>query len=143
MGFNKSSQSSSNQGYGFLKDSLGSSVGNVGQAGSALSALLGGNSAGLNAFQKATGFQPQLDYGLRGVTAGGAARGLLNSGSTQKSLINYGQMLSNQSAQSYIQNLLGLGQLGLGAGQIIGGAGQTSQGKSKGLSLGGGGGFGG
>lgn len=143
MGFNKSSQSSSsnsyNKAYPFLQDSLGGSVGNVGAASSALSALLGGDASGLNGFKAATGFNQQLSQGLNGITNAGAAAGLLRSGATSKGLMNYGNMLENQSAQNYIQNLLGLGNLGLGAAGTIAGAGQTStsssKGKSKGLSL--------
>lgn len=143
MGFNKSSQSStsnsSNQAYPFLQDALGGQVGNVGAASSALSGLLGGDASGLQGYQQATGFNPQLNYGMRGVTGAGAAAGLLNSGSTQKSLMNYGNLLSNQSSQNYIQNLLGLGNLGVSSAGVLAGAGQvsnsSSQGKSKGLTL--------
>ncbi len=140
MGISKSSQSSSssNQAFPMLASSLGGSVGNVGAAGSALSALLGGDNSGLKGYQKATGFNQQLNYGMRGVTGAGAAGGLLNSGSTGKGLMNYGNMLSNQSSQNFVQNLLGLGQLGLGAGGVLAGAGNTSnsKGSSKGLQLG-------
>lgn len=139
MGFNKSSQSStsSNQAYPFLQGALGGSVGQVGAAGSALSALLGGDASGLDAFKGATGFNQQLSSGLNGITNAGAASGLLRSGTTSKGLMNYGNMLSNQTAQSYIQNLLGMGNLGLGAAGTLAGAGQTSssKGKSKGLTL--------
>ncbi len=139
MGINKSSQSSSssNQAFPFLQSALGGQVGNVGTATSGLSSLLGGNASGLHNYQDATGFGQQLQYGLRGVSSSGAANGLLNSGSTQKSLMNYGNMLENQSSQNYIQNLLGLGNLGLGSAGVLAGAGQTSQGKgsSKGLSV--------
>lgn len=143
MGFNKSSNQSTshsgNQAFGFLQNGLGGSVGNVGAAGSALSALLGGDSSGLGKFQEATGFNPQLNYGMRGVTGAGAASGLLNSGSTSKGLMNYGNMLQNQSSQNYIQNLLGLGNLGLGAAGTIANAGQvsdsTAKGKSKGIQF--------
>jgi hypothetical protein len=102
--------------------------------------LLGGNASGLQGYQSATGFNPQLNYGLRGVSGAGAAAGLLNSGSTSKSLMNYGTMLQNQSSQNYINNLLGLGNLGLGSAGVLAGAGQTSQssgsGSGKGLQLG-------
>lgn len=127
-----------------LASSLGGSVGNVGIAGNALSSLLGGDSSGLKGYQNATGFNQQLNYGQRGVSGAGAAGGLLNSGSTSKGLMNYGNMLQNQSSQNYIQNLLGLGNLGLGAGGVLAGAGTTSnsKGSSKGLQLGAGGGGG-
>lgn len=145
MGISKSSNqsSSTNQAFPMLQSALGGSLGNVGTAGTGLSALLGGDNSGLKGYQKATGFDPQLNYGMRGVTGAGAAAGLLNSGSTGKSLMNYGNMLQNQSSQNYVQNLLGLGQLGLGAGGVLAGAGNTQQssgsGKSIGKMMGGGG----
>lgn len=147
MGVNKSSQSSSttNQAYPALQSALSGQVGNVGAASSGLSALLGGNASGLQGYQAATGFNPQLNYGMQGITGASAAGGLLNSGSTSKSLQGYGQMLENQSSQNYIQNLLGLGNLGLGSAGVLAGAGATSKGSgsSKGLSAGVPGGFGG
>lgn len=139
MGFNKSSQksASSNQAYGFLKDSLGGAVDNVNTGARGISDLLSGNTSGWDAFKGATGFDRQLVEGLGGITGAGAARGMLRSGSTTKALQSYGQQLQNESAQQYIQNLLGLSGIGMGAAQTIGSAGQTStsSGKSKGLSL--------
>lgn len=137
MGFSKNSQSSttSNQAFPFLQNALGGVVSNVGSAAGGLSSLLGGDALGLHKFQDATGFGSQLQYGLRGVSSSGAAAGLLNSGSTQKALMNYGNMLENQSSQNYIQNLLGLGNLGLGAAGTIAGAGQTSSSKGSGKGL--------
>lgn len=140
MGINKSSQSqssnSSNQAFPFLQSALGGQVGQVGASTSALSSLLGGDSGGLNAFQNATGFDAQAEQGSRGVTGNAAASGLLRSGSTAKGLQSYGQNLQNQSAQSYIQNLLGLGQLGLGSAGVLAGAGTTSSSQGKGSSKG-------
>lgn len=138
MGFNKSSQKSEsgNQAFGFLKDSLGGAVGNVGSSLNGIGDLLAGRTSGFDAFKRGIGFDRRLVDGLSGITGGGAARGLLRSGSTTKALQGYGQQLQNDTAQSYIQNLLGMGQMGLGAAQTIGGAGQTStsSGKSKGFS---------
>lgn len=131
----KNSSSATNQAYPFLQGQLGGQVGSVGAASSGLSALLGGDAAGLHGFQQATGFNPQLNYGFRGVTGAGAAGGLLNSGSTSKGLMNYGNMLSNQSSQNYVQNLLGLGQLGLGSAGVLANAGQTSSSKGSSKSI--------
>ncbi len=140
MGINKSKQSqsstSSNQAYPFLQGALGDQVGNVGASSSALSALLGGDASGLQGFQNATGFDAQAEQGSRGITGNAAAGGLLRAGSTAKGLQSYGQNLQNQSAQSYIQNLLGLGNLGLGSAGVLAGAGQTSSSTGKGSSKG-------
>lgn len=139
MGFNKSSQQSSseNRAFPFLKDALGGTVGFAGSSAQSIADLLSGNSSGFDAFKRATGFNQMLSRGMQGITGAGAARGLLRSGSTGKALVNYGQEKQNETAQSYLQNLLGLGQLGIGAGGVISSAGNTSQssGKSKGLSL--------
>lgn len=139
MGISKSKQSSStsNQAYPFLQSELGGSVSSVGQGIQGISDLLSGDTTGFNAFKSATGFNQELSRGLSDITGAGAARGLLRSGSTSRGLMDYGQELQNRTAQNYIQNLLGMGQLGLGAAGVIGGAGQTSQskGSSKGLSF--------
>ena len=139
MGFNKSSQksTSSNQAYGFLKDQLGGSVSSVGNSIGGIQDLLSGNTSGFDAFKRAIGFDQTMADGMAGITGAGAARGMLRSGSTSKALASYGQQLQNQSAGEYIKNLLGMGQLGLGAASTIGGAGNTSEssGKSKGLQL--------
>lgn len=139
MGFSKSSQKSTseNRAYPFLQDTLGGVVGSAQTGAQGIADLLSGNSSGFDAFKRATGFGQMLSSGMSGLTGAGAARGLLRSGSTSKALVNYGQELQNNTAQNYIQNLLGLGQLGLGAGGVIGGAGNTSKssGKSKGLQF--------
>lgn len=139
MGFNKSSQKSesSNKAFDFLKGQLGGSVGAVESGVSGIGDLLSGRTSGFDAFKRATGFDRRLVDGLSGVTGAGAARGMLRSGSTTKALQGYGQQLQNDTAQQYIQNLLGMGGLGMGAAQTIAGAGQTSasSGKSKGLQL--------
>lgn len=132
----KSTQKSSNQAYPFLRDALGDTVGYTNQGAGGIAALLGGDSSGFDAFKSATGFDTQLGEGLSDITGAGAARGLLRSGSTGKAYVNYGQELQNKTAQSYIQNLLGLSQVGLGAASTIGGAGNTSESQSKGKSLG-------
>lgn len=139
MGINKSSQksTSSNQAYGFLKDSLGGVVDNVNVGARGIADLLAGNTTGWEAFKGATGFDRTMANGMAGITGAGAARGLLRSGATGKALTSYGQQLQNESAQNYIQNLLGLSGIGMNAAQTIGSAGNvsSSSGKSKGLSL--------
>lgn len=141
MGISKSKQKSQseskNLAYPFLQEQLGGTVGYAGQGAQGISALLGGDASGFDAFKRATGFDRTLASGMQDITGAGAARGLLRSGATGRNLVNYGQELQNQTAQNYIQNLLGLGGLGLGAANTIGSAGQvssaTSKQKSKGL----------
>ncbi len=139
MGVNKSKQESksSNQAFDFLRGSLGGAVDNVNVGARGISDLLSGNASGFEAFKGATGFNDRLVSGLRDVTGVTAARNTFNSGATGRALMKYGTQLQNETAQNYIQNLLGLGQLGLGSAGVLGGAGQTSSssGKSKGLSF--------
>lgn len=139
MGINKSRQksTSSNQAYDFLKGSLGGAVENVNTGARGIADLLAGNTTGWEAFKGATGFDRTMANGMAGITGAGASRGLLRSGSTGKALTSYGQQLQNESAQNYIQNLLGLSGIGMNAAQTIGGAGNvsSSSNKSKGLSL--------
>jgi hypothetical protein len=93
--------------------------------------LLGGDTSGFQSYKDATGFDFMTEQGSRGITGNAAARGLLRSGATGKALANYGNQMQNQYAQNYINQLLGLGQLGLGAGGLLAQAGQTSTSTSK------------
>ena len=92
-----------------------------------LSSLLGGDASGLNMFKKMTGFNAAAEEGSRGITGNAAASGLLQSGSTGKALQRYGNEISNQYANNYMDRLLAQAGLGLQAGNVLsGGAGQTS-----------------
>jgi hypothetical protein len=110
--------------FGGAADSTGTSI-------NALQALLGGDSSGFKQYTDAIDLSNEAEYGSRGVTGNAAARGLLRSGSTGKALVNYEQMLENRTANDYMERLLGVGNLGLGAGGLIAQTGQTSKSKSK------------
>jgi len=91
--------------------------------------LLGVNSGGsaTDAFERyksMAGYAPALEAMQKGVTGGAAAKGLLNSGSTQKALVKYGAGLDQQTFGNFLQQLAGLSGLGLQGGQMIGNAGQ-------------------
>lgn len=135
MGISKSSSKSGNKAYDAISGSLSGALPYVTQGGAGVSALLGGDTSGLDKYKAATGFNQTLSRGLQGITGAGAARGLLRSGSTGKAFMSYGQELQNQSAQDYIKNLLGLGQLGLGAAGVMSDAGKYSSSKSKSLQF--------
>lgn len=137
MGISKSKQksSSSNQAFPFLRDTLGGTVGAANTGAQGIAALLSGDSSGFDSFKGATGFNRILSEGLSGITNAGAAKGLLRSGASGKALMSYGQGLQNQTAQQYIQNLLGLGQMGLSAAGAIGSTGGVSNQTSKSKSL--------
>jgi hypothetical protein len=50
----------------------------------------------------------QRKQGLADISTGAAARGLLGSGSQARSMMNYGQDLTNQDMQQYLNNILGV-----------------------------------
>lgn len=142
-----SSESSSNQSYGFIKDTFGGTAGMAGGVSNALAGLLGigGDPAaaqqGFENYLGSTGYQFQLGEGLRALTAGAATKGLTNSGAAMKSANKYGQGLASNYFNNYLQQLGGLGTMGLQAGGLISGAGNVSSGTSKSRESGGAGGL--
>lgn len=136
-----SSSTSSNKAYGDISNAFRPLLGQAQAGMQGLSSLLGGDASGLNMFKKMTGFNAAAEEGSRGITGNAAASGLLQSGSTGKALQRYGNEISNQYANSYMDRLLAQAGLGLQAGNVLSGAGQTSSSKSSGKSKDGMGGF--
>lgn len=136
-GGEKSSSTSSNQAFNWLKDTYGGEAQTGTKATNAMAALLGlgGDPEAANAaferYQDSTGFDFMLDQGRRAITGSQAAKGMLQSGSTLKALNTFGQKAGAQYFQNYLSSLGNVAELGQGAGRIIGGAGQTSQSKSS------------
>ena len=145
FGGSKQKSTTSNQAYPYIKDTFGSTAGATGGATNALSALLGlggdtaGQSAAFDNYRDSTGYDFKMDQGTRAITGSAAAKGLLKSGATAKALEGYGQNLADTTFNDYISQLFNLGNLGLGAGNVIANAGQTT--KSSGSSKPGLGGF--
>lgn len=133
----KSSQSSSNQAFGFIKDTFAPTTGYANTGAAAMQALLSGDTSGFDAYKKATGFDALAESGSRGITGNAAARGLLRSGSTSKALGTFYNNLQNQYSGNYLDQLGKLANIGLGAGGLISGAGNVSSGTSKGGGKGG------
>lgn len=131
FGGSKETSKSYNQGYGLLKDSFSPMFKYAGTGAEGVSKLLGGDASGFNAYKDATGFDALSEIGSRGITGNAAARGLLRSGSAGKALVDYGNTMNNQYAQQFIQNLLGLSDVGLKAGSIVGGAGEVGEAQKK------------
>lgn len=125
--FGGSKSKSGNKAYKQINQAFSPLFGHAQTGASALSGLLSGDASGLNAYKKATGFDDLLSYGLRGVTGSAAANSLLRSGSTQRGLLDYANMLQNQNIGQYTGLASGLGQMGLQAGQLVGQAGQFSK----------------
>jgi hypothetical protein len=126
--FGGSKSKSANQAYGVTKDTWGGAAQTGANALNSLSEQLGS----FGDFKKNMGFNTALDEGLRGTTGGAAAQGMLRSGPLAKSLVKTKTNLEGQFYNNWLDRIGQLGQLGLGAGQLISGAGGTSTGKSNG-----------
>lgn len=131
FGGSKQSSKSYNINNDMLTGALGGATGAVGESYNAIRDLLSGNSTGFNKYKDAAGYNFAAQQGSQGVLANGAARGLLRSGATGKGLVSFGQRLSDQYLDSYLQRLNGMSQLGLGASQVLANTGQVSESKSK------------
>lgn len=129
--FGGSKSKSGNKAYGDISNALKPTLGYVSQGGDAISQLLGGDATGFNKYKDATGFDWQAEQGSRGITNNAAANGLLRSGSTSKSLVNYGNNIQNQFAGSFLDKLLGLAGLGTQSAGVLSNAGQFSKSKTK------------
>lgn len=90
------------------------------------------NTDALNTFSNSAGMNFILDQGQKAVSGAAAGGGYFNSGATGKALQSFGQNLGKTYLQQYMQNLVGLGQLGLGAGSAMTGAGGVNQSQSVG-----------
>jgi hypothetical protein len=103
------------------------------QGGDAIANLLGlgGGAAqteGLENWANSGGMEFLREQGRRGITSSKAASGLLQSGSYGTALTKYNQGLASTYLNQYMDNLMGLSKLGLGAGGILGSSGSYSKG---------------
>lgn len=126
-------QESGNKAYDAIKGSLSPAMGYVTQGGDMLANLLGvgsGSQTGaLDNFANSGGMGWLMDQGNRMINSNQAAKGLLNSGSTLTAIQKYGQGLGSTYLSQYMDKLLGLGNLGLGAAGTVAQAGQYSKGQ--------------
>lgn len=125
-------QESGNLAYGDISSSFKPALGYVTQGGNALANLLGvgtgDQTAELDKFANSGGMQWLQEQGNRMINSNQAMKGLLQSGSTLKGIEKYGQGLGSTYLSQYMDKLLGLGNLGLGAGGTLASAGQWSKG---------------
>lgn len=128
FGGGKSTEQSSNKSYDFLKDTIGGTVSSGANFFNRLGDELAG---GFEDFKKKAGFNFQLGQGLRGITGGAAAGGLLRSGGTGESFVDYGNKLQSTMYGNYLDRLKDMSSTGLQAAGVLTGAGQQSSGKSK------------
>lgn len=124
--------SSSNKAFDQLNTAYSPSIAQGTGATNFLSALLTGtgDTAGAGAafdkYKTMAGYAPALRDMQRGIVGGAAAKGLLNSGASQRALLKGGAELDQSMFGNFLQQLAGLSGLGLQAGNIVSGAGQTS-----------------
>lgn len=94
-----------------------------------LSSLLTGQgdtaaaNAGFDNYKSMAGYEPALRDLQQGIVGGGAAAGLLRSGSTAKALTKYGAELDQGFYNNYLSQLSGLAGIGNQGGQLLVGAG--------------------
>jgi hypothetical protein len=141
----KSTSQSGNTAYPWAMSTFGSGAGTDFNAGStALQGLLGvgGDPAsagkGLEGYFDSAGGQFQLNQGLDALTSKYSALGLDRSGAAMKGMEEFRQGLASTYEQNYINNLLGLSKLGLGAGSLVTDAGQFSKSSGTGSQSSGG-----
>jgi hypothetical protein len=129
-------QASGNYAYNDISSAYKPALGYVTQGGDMLANLLGVGSGGtaaqtgaLDNFAHSGGMDWLMEQGNRMINSNQAAKGLLSSGSTLKGIEKYGQGLGSTYLSQYMDKLLGLGNLGLGAGGVLAQAGQWSKGQ--------------
>lgn len=128
FGGSKQSSTSDNKSFDFLKGALQPAISG---GTNMLNRLNDELSGGFDGFKKNIGFDFMLGEGLKGITGGRAASGLLRSGGTGGKYLELANNLGTQAYSNYLDRLGTAGQLGLGAAGTLAGAGQTSTSKGK------------
>jgi hypothetical protein len=136
----ESSSKSGNYAYDPISSAYKPALNYVTGAGNMMSNMLGlgggaAQTGALENFANSGGMKFLQEQGMKGITSSKAASGLLNSGSYGTALAKYNQGLASTYLNQYMQNLQGLGGLGINAGQVMAGAGNWS--KSSGEQSGG------
>jgi hypothetical protein len=116
-----------------IKNAFGGMMGYGSQGGDAIAALLGlsgegAQTAGLDKWANSGGMDFLMKNMAKGVTSTKAAQGLLQSGSYGTALQDRAYGLSSTYLNQYMDQLMGLSKLGLGAGGLIAQTGQYSKG---------------
>jgi len=134
-----SDSSSGNLAYPAISGAMTPALGYTAQGGSMMANLLGlsggpAQTEGLNNFANSGGMEFLREQGNRQIDSSQASKGLLLSGDTVKEKVKYGQGLGSTYLNQYMQNLLGLGNMGISSANAMAGAGNTStsHGESKG-----------
>lgn len=121
-----------NNASNFLGDLLGTTgshvagvANSIGQGANAI-ATAGGAQAGYDNYLQNAGFAPAMKQLSQDVTGQGAAAGILNSGTTARTLQDRGTALNHQFFDNYLQHLNQAAQTGIQAGGLVANAGQRS-----------------
>ena len=134
--FGGSKTKTENQAYGVIKSAFSPLFQYAGEGAKGMSALLGGDATGFNAYKDAVGYDWEQQRGGDNVMSKFAQIGGLDSGASLKGLASFQSGLDNQYASTYLDKLLGLSSVGTSAGQLVTQAGQKSTSSSS-PSLGG------
>lgn len=137
----QSTDTSYNLGYDAINEALNPLMQAAPEAGSAIAALLGlkgdtGQRSAFDAYRGATGYDFAKNEGMNSVKGAMSGAGTYESGATGKALAKFTTGLADQTFDSYLKNLMGLGNAGLGAAGQIGAAGDYRYGQSTGSSSG-------
>lgn len=127
--FGGSKSSSENKAFGQINKQLTPVIGAGTNAVNSLNDLTAG---GFQGFLKNAGFNFNLGEGLKGITGGAAAGGLLRSGGTGKAFTKFAGDLRSNYLNNYTGLLGNIAGLGLNAAGTVAGAGATSKGSSNG-----------
>ena len=130
--FGGSKSKSYNKAYDQIKGWATPLLDYTGEGASGMSALLGGDPSGFNAFKQGVGYDWELGQGTGDVLAKRAAVGGLDSGASLKRLAEYQTGLNNQFLQPYLGGLESLSGIGLNAANTLTSAGQYSKSKQSG-----------
>jgi len=131
FGGSKSKSTSDNQAYGTINNWASPLLGYTGEGASGLSALLKGDTTGLDTYKDSMGYDWELDEGSDNILSKAAQIGGLDSGATLKGLANYQTGLNNQYGTNYMNQLLGLAGIGTSAAETLTSAGQKNVSTSK------------
>lgn len=124
----KEKSESGNKAYGDISSAFKPALGYVTKAGDTAWDLLKGGPGG---WSDSGGFKFLMDQGTNSVNSNFYSRGLGQSGAAMKGLEKYRYGLASTYLNQYMDQLLGLGKLGVGAGGVLSSAGQWSKGSAN------------
>lgn len=122
-----------NQAYPALMGQYGTGAGTFNASDSALGDVLG---KGFQGYKDSIGYDYALGEGRNDIFGKYAGRGVFQSGSLGKRLLEHSEGMRQNAFGGYLDSLFKRAGLGLGVGQLVGGAGGASYGTSNSTSSG-------